>query len=60
MGATSNGVIRDSAGNLYGTTPTAATASNAGVVYKLDTDRPRDGAVQLHGRGRWELPPAQV
>jgi uncharacterized repeat protein (TIGR03803 family) len=30
------GVIRDSAGNLYGTTPEGGTA-NAGVVYKLDT-----------------------
>src|ERR1039458_2919880 len=30
------GVIRDSAGNLYGTTRSGGTA-NAGVVYKLDT-----------------------
>ena len=30
------GVIRDSAGNLYGTTFEGGTA-NAGVVYKLDT-----------------------
>ena len=30
------GVIRDSAANLYGTTPNGGTA-NAGVVYKLDT-----------------------
>ena len=30
-----SGVIRDSAGNLYGTTPSGGTA-NAGVVYKLD------------------------
>ena len=30
------GVIRDSAGNLYGTTSSGGTA-NAGVVYKLDT-----------------------
>ena len=30
------GVIRDSAGNLYGTTYYGGTA-NAGVVYKLDT-----------------------
>src|SRR6266478_4006160 len=29
------GVIRDSAGNLYGTTPYGGRA-NAGVVYKLD------------------------
>ena len=30
------GVIRDSAGNLYGTTFEGGTA-NAGVVYKVDT-----------------------
>jgi uncharacterized repeat protein (TIGR03803 family) len=30
------GVIRDPAGNLYGTTPLSG-AANAGVVYKLDT-----------------------
>jgi uncharacterized repeat protein (TIGR03803 family) len=32
----SNGVIRDSAGNFYGTTPFGGTAG-AGAVYKLDT-----------------------
>jgi uncharacterized repeat protein (TIGR03803 family) len=35
-GKPSAGVIRDSAGNLYGTTFNGGTA-NAGVVYKLDT-----------------------
>ncbi|MGC9946642.1 MAG: choice-of-anchor tandem repeat GloVer-containing protein [Bryobacteraceae bacterium] len=30
------GVIRDSAGNLYGTTSGGGTAAHAGVVYKLD------------------------
>lgn len=30
-----SGVVRDPAGNLYGTTPTGG-AANAGVVYKLD------------------------
>src|ERR1039458_8699972 len=33
------GVIRDSAGNLYGTTANGGTA-NLGVVYKLDTTAP--------------------
>jgi uncharacterized repeat protein (TIGR03803 family) len=32
------GLIRDSAGNLYGTTPNAG-ASNRGVVFKLDSTR---------------------
>ena len=31
------GVIRDPAGNLYGTTPGGGGTANAGVVYKLDT-----------------------
>ena len=35
-GNTPNGVIRDSAGNLYGTT-TDGGASNAGVVFKVDS-----------------------
>jgi len=30
------GVIRDSAGNLYGTTPNGGSGFGAGVVYKLD------------------------
>ena len=39
-GANPNGgVIRDSAGNLYGTTYNGGT-SGAGVVFKLDTSRP--------------------
>jgi uncharacterized repeat protein (TIGR03803 family) len=42
------GVIRDSAGNLYGTASTGGT-KGAGVVYKL---RPGDGAVQLLVRVR--------
>ena len=33
----SAGVIRDSAGNLYGTTSQGGGTSGAGVVYKLDT-----------------------
>ncbi|HXM42776.1 MAG TPA: choice-of-anchor tandem repeat GloVer-containing protein [Bryobacteraceae bacterium] len=32
-----SGVIRDSAGNLYGTTQYGGGTANAGVVYKLDT-----------------------
>ena len=35
-GSSPNGVIRDSAGNLYGTTYQGG-ASNAGVVFKIDT-----------------------
>ena len=35
-GSAPNGVIRDSAGNLYGTTYQGG-ASNAGVVFKIDT-----------------------
>jgi uncharacterized repeat protein (TIGR03803 family) len=31
------GVIRDAAGNLYGTTETAGSTSNYGTVFKLDT-----------------------
>ena len=31
------GVIRDSAGNLYGTTSNGGGASGAGVVFKVDT-----------------------
>jgi uncharacterized repeat protein (TIGR03803 family) len=32
----SGGLIRDSAGNLYGTTPNGGGAPNAGVVFKVD------------------------
>ena len=32
-----SGVIRDAAGNLYGTTYHGGGAANAGVVYKVDT-----------------------
>ena len=46
------GVIRDSAGNLYGTAPTGG-AAGAGVVYKLDAAGRETVAVQLHGWGRW-------
>jgi uncharacterized repeat protein (TIGR03803 family) len=43
-----SGVIRDSAGNLYGTTQEfGGPGYGYGVVYKLRYGRPGDGAVQL-------------
>jgi uncharacterized repeat protein (TIGR03803 family) len=44
------GVIRDSAGNLYGTAG-GGGASGYGVVFKVDTAGHETGAIQLHGRG---------
>src|ERR1039457_3187236 len=54
----SSGVIRDSAGNFYGTTSRGG-ASGQGVRVKTGYGDPRDGAVQLHGRGRRGIPPEQ-
>ncbi len=47
------GVVRDPAGNLYGTTISGG-ASQAGCRIQDRYQRPRDAAVQLHGRGRRE------
>ena len=49
------GVIRDSAGNLYGTTAYGG-AANAGIVYKLDTAGHETVLYSLHRRRRWRQP----
>ena len=46
-------LIRDSAGNLYGTAIRGG-AFNSGVVFKLDKTGKADGSIQLHRRRRWQ------
>jgi hypothetical protein len=46
-----NRVIRDLAANLYGTA-IGGGAYAEGVIFNLGCNWERDGAVQLHGRGR--------
>ena len=54
-------MIRDSAGNLYGTTAVvAAHSAMARRGVQAGSGRQHDGAVQLHGRGRWGQPFAGV
>ena len=49
------GLIADSAGNLYGTTPTGRRAAECGMVFKLSPDGTRRCYTPLRAAQRREL-----